>query len=42
MAAYLFNTVTHLEAMGIRDAYLWRMQALVAERLARLPVASGP
>ena len=37
MAEYLFNTVRHLEAMGIRDAYLWRMQALVAERLARLP-----
>ncbi len=37
MAAYLLNTVQHLEAMGVRDAYLWRMQALVAERLARLP-----
>ena len=37
MADYLHNTVTHLEAMGIRDAYLWRMQGLVAERLARLP-----
>jgi cation transport protein ChaC len=39
MAEYLYNTVTHLEAMGIRDAYLWRMQGLVAERLARLPAA---
>lgn len=37
MAEYLLNTVSHLEAMGIRDAYLWRMQAMVAERLARLP-----
>ena len=37
MAEYLFNTVSHLEAMGIRDAYLWRMQSMVAERLARLP-----
>jgi glutathione-specific gamma-glutamylcyclotransferase len=37
MAEYLFNTITHLEAMGIHDAYLWRMQALVAERLSRLP-----
>jgi glutathione-specific gamma-glutamylcyclotransferase len=37
MAEYLLNTVQHLEAMGIRDAYLWRMQAMVAERLARLP-----
>ena len=38
MAAYLCNTVTHLETMGIKDSYLWRMQALVAERLARLPL----
>ena len=37
MAEYLCNTVSHLEAMGIHDAYLWRMQAMVAERLARLP-----
>ena len=37
MAEYLCNTVTHLEEMGIRDAYLWRMQGLVAERLAALP-----
>ena len=37
MADYLCNTVHHLEAMGIRDAYLWRMQAMVAERLAALP-----
>lgn len=37
MAEYLRNTVCHLEAMGIHDAYLWRMQAMVAERLARLP-----
>jgi cation transport protein ChaC len=37
MAEYLCNTVMHLEEMGIRDAYLWRMQALVAERLAVLP-----
>ena len=37
MAEYLRNTVAHLEEMGIRDAYLWRMQAMVAERLARLP-----
>lgn len=40
MAEYLMNTVTHLEAMGIHDAYLWRMQAMVAERMARIP-ASG-
>ena len=41
MAEYLHNTVTHLQAMGIKDAYLWRMQALVAERLARLPRRCG-
>jgi glutathione-specific gamma-glutamylcyclotransferase len=39
MAEYLRNTVAHLETMGIHDAYLWRMQAMVAERLARLPKA---
>ena len=38
MADYLGNTVLHLEEMGIRDAYLWRIQGLVAERLAALPV----
>ena len=37
MADYLFNTVTHLQAMGVHDSYLWRMQAMVAERLERLP-----
>ena len=37
MAEYLCNTVSHLEALGIHDAYLWRMQAMVAERLERLP-----
>ena len=37
MAAYILNTVTGLEAAGIHDPALWRMQALVAERLERLP-----
>jgi cation transport protein ChaC len=37
MAEYLYNTVTHLEERGIRDRQLWRLQALVAERLAALP-----
>ena len=41
MAEYLRSTVAHLEEMGIRDAYLWRMQALVAERLALLPRCKG-
>lgn len=39
MAEYLCNTVMHLEEMGIHDAYLWRIQGLVAERLAALPAA---
>ena len=33
-AEYLHNTVSHLEALGIHDRNLWRLQALVAERLA--------
>ncbi len=37
MAAYLRNTVEHLEGRGIHDRYLWRMQKLLAERLK-----SGP
>jgi cation transport protein ChaC len=34
-AEYLHNTVRHLAGRGIRDRNLWRLQALVAERLAR-------
>ncbi|WP_324367320.1 gamma-glutamylcyclotransferase [Amaricoccus sp.] len=34
-ADYLRSTVEHLEARGIHDRYLWRMQDLVAERLER-------
>ena len=34
MAEYLMNTVRHLEAMGIEDGYLSRIEAMVAERLA--------
>lgn len=33
MAEYLFHTVSHLEQMGIRDRYLWRLQELVAAEL---------
>jgi cation transport protein ChaC len=33
MAEYLHNTVSHLEARGIADRCLWRMQELVAERI---------
>ena len=32
-ADYLRNTVAHLEEHGIRDRNLWRLQALVAERI---------
>jgi cation transport protein ChaC len=32
-ADYLQNTVAHLEELGIRDRNLWRLQALVAERI---------
>lgn len=34
-AEYLCETLAHLEAIGIRDGTLWRLQALVAKRLAR-------
>lgn len=33
-AAYLHNTVRHLEELGIRDRYLWALQRLVAEEIA--------
>jgi cation transport protein ChaC len=32
-AEYLLETVIHLEELGIRDRRLWRLQAMVAERL---------
>ena len=32
-AEYLHNTVTHLEDLGIRDTYLWRLQAMVAAEI---------
>lgn len=35
-AEYLLNTVTQLEARGIRDAGLWRLQALVAAEIDRI------
>jgi glutathione-specific gamma-glutamylcyclotransferase len=34
-AEYLLNTVSHLEAKGIHDRNLWRLQRLVAERIER-------
>jgi cation transport protein ChaC len=33
-AAYLRNTVEHLESLGIHDRYLWDMQRRVAEEIA--------
>lgn len=36
MAEYLGSTVAHLEGRGIRDRYLWRLQRLVADRIASL------
>jgi cation transport protein ChaC len=33
-AEYLYNTVLHLEHLGIHDSYLWRLQQLVAKRIA--------
>ena len=44
MAEYLLNTVSHLEALGLRDRQLWRLQELVAERIEAAttpPLASG-
>ncbi|MFN4099377.1 MAG: gamma-glutamylcyclotransferase [Pararhodobacter sp.] len=37
MAEYLLNTVEHLAEAGIHDRHLWRLQRMVAERLALLP-----
>jgi cation transport protein ChaC len=41
-AEYLHNTVSHLEARGIHDRNLWRLQHLVAERISALPGAPTP
>lgn len=35
-AEYLYNTVSHLEALGIRDRYLWDLQARVAAEIDAL------
>ena len=39
-AEYLHNTVSHLEALGIHDRNLWRLQALVAEKIAPATASS--
>ena len=36
-AAYLRNTVDHLEDLGIHDRYLWDLQARVAAEIAAMP-----
>jgi cation transport protein ChaC len=35
-AEYLLNTVTHLEARGIHESGLWRLQHLVAQCIEQL------
>ncbi len=35
MCEYLHATVSHLEELGIRDSHLWKLQAMVAERVER-------
>ena len=40
-AEYLFNTVSHLEARGIRDVDLWRLQHLVAARIELMMKAAA-
>ena len=35
-AEYLFNTVSHLEQLGIRDENLWQLQKLVAAEIGNL------
>jgi glutathione-specific gamma-glutamylcyclotransferase len=40
-AEYLHNTVEHLEAAGIRDRNLWRLQALVADEIGHWPLPRG-
>jgi glutathione-specific gamma-glutamylcyclotransferase len=40
-AEYLYNTVIQLDARGIRDRNLWRLQSLVAERLADVAPQQG-
>jgi len=41
-AAYLYNTVVHLDALGIHDSYLWRLQRLVAAEISAMPPLATP
>jgi cation transport protein ChaC len=40
-AEYLYNTVSHLEAFGIRDRNLWRLQELVADEIIAMHGAAN-
>lgn len=40
-ATYLYNTVLKLEEHGIRDRNLWTLQAMVAEEIRRLRLATA-
>jgi cation transport protein ChaC len=40
-AEYLMKTVAHLEALGIHDPYLWRLQDQVAARIIAATGAEG-
>jgi len=42
MAEYLYNTVENLEALGIHDRQLWRLQEMVAERIEATAVSPRP
>lgn len=41
-ADYLMQTVAHLEELGIHDRYLWRLQALVAQRIREGRIDQDP
>ena len=40
-AQYLFETIRHLEDLGIRDRNLWELQELVADEIGRRRETSG-
>jgi cation transport protein ChaC len=42
MAEYFYNTVENLEALGIHDRQLWRLQEMVAERIEATAVSPRP
>ncbi len=41
MAEYLFSTVAMLESLGIHDRRLWKLQAMVADRIDARHAAGG-